>query len=1002
MEIGIKRFGRITLEDNGAASLFRLRLVQLFSYFVIVVVAKYLVNFDYNSDLILFIFCCAAVFQFYGGNIWHLIGNKCDWKRPRIDASILIQSSFLDLVVVLLLVYLTGTTESPFLLLLTVPLFFASYTFSSKITISSLFGTAIISVAALGCLEVQGMIPHHASYNPMRNVFLDGPYYVGSLLVLGAILALVLYLSYAFQDKIQFNVNRIQKIGRESEEKIVELARLYDISLGVNAVITLDTLLKIIAKEATLLLSQPWSGIVLFNSNHELTHSTFVGISQSAHLNLKKHMGQARFCQWARDLTSVLTLRDTKEGPHAEDCACFAENGMRSMICSPLCSGQQVFGLLVAGDFKPKMFERKHKRLIAILCDQLSVAIEKSRLYESLERKIRSLEEKLASEEKANVLKSEFVSHVSHELRTPLTSIKAYIEALCTHCGEGAFPQRQQFLEIVSKETDRLIRIVNGILDISKIEFGQRPLQKKSVDLEVLARDAILTLKPTLDDKKLRITSSISNDLPRVDVDEDLMKEVFINLINNAAKYSEEDKTITISAKEGAVDVSVSVQDEGIGIPSAEIGKIFNKYFRVRSEKTQKNEGVGLGLAIVKNIIDKHGGTIAVTSEENVGSNFTFTIPKKHCYNDLLGYIAQVINAKGELREMLDLIVRMIAELINAKTVSLMLLDSKRSELFIKVSYGLSEWVVEQARVKVGDGISGKVVESGQPIFIDNIEQNEIYACPNNPQYETTSLISIPLFVNDVVVGVINVNNKTNGSPFTKDDMNLLLSFGDRISKALERVRFQDETCKSLNETIEAFKKMLDAQMKTGVIEKIIDLAVRTSRKLNLNEKEVSVIQYVASVHDIGMTKISDDILNKTLNLTSEELVQIHQHPKASTDLIRPLEFVELVSKIILYHHERMDGLGYPMGLKGEEIPIGARILSVIDAYQSMTMTRVYRKRLTEEEAAKELVDNADKQFDLDVVKAFLQVLKEDEKITPERVKDFELMLRGKISSKVY
>jgi K+-sensing histidine kinase KdpD len=1002
MELGIKRFGRISLEDRGAAGLFRLRLVQLFSYFVIVVTAKYFVNFEYNSDLILLVFCSAAVLQFYCRDMWQLIGGRCNWKRSKIDASILVQSSYLDLIVVLSLIYLTGTIESPFLLLLTVPLFFASYTFSSKITISSLFGTAIIAIATLGCMEVQGIIPHHASFSPTRNIFLDGPYYVGSLLVLGAILALVLYLSYAFQDKIQFNVSRLQKIGRESEERIVELARLYDISLGVNSVMTLDTLLKIIAKEATMLLSQPWSGIVLFNSEQELTHATFVGVKPDIDLVLKKRMGQPRFSQWARGLKSVLAVRDTRECQFAQDCACFAENEMFSMICCPLASGQQIFGLLIAGDFKPKMFEQKYKRLITILCDQLSVAIEKSRLYESLERKIRSLNEKLENQQKSSALKSEFVSHVSHELRTPLTSIKAYIEALCTHGTEPDFPQRAQFLEIVSKETNRLIRIVNGILDVSKIEFGQRPLQKKSIDLERLARDAILALKPSLDEKKLRIVSSVSKNLPMVDADEDLMKEVFINLINNAAKYSEENTTITVTAEEGAVDVSVSIQDEGIGIPTTEINKIFDKYFRVRSESSKKNEGVGLGLAIVKNIIEKHGGAISVTSEENIGSKFTFTIPKKHCYNDLLGYIAEVINAKGELREMLDLIVRMIAELISAKTVSLMLLDSKRSELFIKVSYGLSEWVVEQARVKVGEGISGKVVESGQPIFIDNIEQNEIYACPNNPQYETTSLISIPLFVNDVVVGVINVNNKTNGMPFTKDDMSLLISFGDRISKALERVRFQDETCQSLNETIEAFKKMLDAQMRTGVIEKIIDQAVRISRKLNLNEKEVSVIQYVASVHDIGMTKISDEILSKTLNLTSEELGQIQKHPQQSNDLIRPLEFVELVSKIILYHHERMDGLGYPMGLKGEEIPIGARILAVIDAYQSMTVTRVYRKRLTSEEAAKELVENADKQFDIDVVRAFLQVLREDNKISSDRASDFDLMLRGKISSKVY
>ncbi len=135
---------------------------------------------------------------------------------------------------------------------------------------------------------------------------------------------------------------------------------------------------------------------------------------------------------------------------------------------------------------------------------------------------------------------------------------------------------------------------------------------------------------------------------------------------------------------------------------------------------------------------------------------------------------------------MLDLIVRMIAELLSAKIISLMLLDRTRSELFIKVSYGLDEWIVEQARVKVGEGIAGRVAETGKPLLIDNIENNDVHNAPNNPQYETLSLLSAPLVVNGVVVGVINVNNKTSGKPFNQDDLNLLMSFGERISKALE------------------------------------------------------------------------------------------------------------------------------------------------------------------------------------------------------------------------
>jgi HD-GYP domain-containing protein (c-di-GMP phosphodiesterase class II) len=236
--------------------------------------------------------------------------------------------------------------------------------------------------------------------------------------------------------------------------------------------------------------------------------------------------------------------------------------------------------------------------------------------------------------------------------------------------------------------------------------------------------------------------------------------------------------------------------------------------------------------------------------------------------------------------------------------------------------------------------------------------------------------------VHDVVVGVMNVNNKTSGQPFDRDDLNLLISFGERISRALERVRVVEDSHLFLQDTIEAFKRILDNQTKTRVIEQAVDHAVKIARKMQLPEKEVSVIQYVASVHDIGMTEISDEILDKALNLTNEEMRVIQRHPERGAELIRPLEFVEAVSNIILYHHERWDGRGYPMGLKGDEIPIGGRILAVIDAFQSMTIGRPYKTRMPVERAVQELFDCAGTQFDRAVVEAFASVLVEDGQLT--------------------
>jgi HD-GYP domain-containing protein (c-di-GMP phosphodiesterase class II) len=202
-----------------------------------------------------------------------------------------------------------------------------------------------------------------------------------------------------------------------------------------------------------------------------------------------------------------------------------------------------------------------------------------------------------------------------------------------------------------------------------------------------------------------------------------------------------------------------------------------------------------------------------------------------------------------------------------------------------------------------------------------------------------------------------------------------------------------EDSTSFLEDTIAAFRRMVENKSHTKTIERLVELTVKTSRKMGLDEKEVGVIQYVAAVHDIGMTEVSDDILNKTLNLTSEEIRQIREHPQRGAELIRPLEFIESVSNIILYHHERVDGRGYPMGLRGEQIPIGARIISVIDAFQAITVEKPYRSSQSTEKAMLELIENAGSQFDPDVVDAFIRVLKEEGMLSGNQEREFQRLL---------
>jgi K+-sensing histidine kinase KdpD len=995
--VGGKSFAAVYSGLRGAKSVLQLRIIELVTVFVIVFGAREIADFNFEPSGFVILFLGVALLQIGGQFFLEYWRDLYDLPTRKTNAILLWYSSVLDFLAVLGIIYLTGTIESPFLFLLVVPLFFASHIFSWRITVGGFLIGVVGTVGLMGYLELLQIIPHFNCYLFKNDVYLNPHYYIGSLLVLSGFLSLVVFLSNAFQDHFHASIDTLRRRDRETKDKMQELSRLYDISLGINAVMTVETLLKMVAKEVTILLSQPWASIVLFNEQQEITHSVPVGIPGEYKYNFGPRIRENGFTDYLRRKKTAIVVEDLLQDKRASIGEFPAATNVRSFIGLPLSTGHHVIGVIYVGDFVKKQFEENHLRLLTVMSDQLAIAIAKSKLYESIQRKMQAYEKKLHSLEKVNHLKSEYVSHVSHELRTPLTSIKAYMETLEHHIDDPTFEERTAFLKIVSKETDRLIRIVNDILDVSNIEFGQRPIQRTRFSVEEVITEVVSMLQPTLNEKRTKLEMIIPDSLPNVDADKDLITQVFINLINNAVKYSPEGTTIRVRAEEEAVDLRIAIEDEGIGIPATQVEKVFEKYFRVKSEQSRHYDGVGLGLAIVKNIIEQHNGSISVVSEENVGSTFTFSIPKEHYVNGLLGYIADRIGPETELREMLALIVRMIAELLSAKIVSLMLIDETRSELFIKVSYGLDEHIVDQARVKIGEGIAGTVAETGMPLLIDNIEQNDVYTSQNNPQYETMSLLSVPVSLGDVIVGVINVNNKTSGEPFNQDDMNLIMSFAERISKALERLQTAEDSEAYMQDTVEAFRKLLDRQIQTGAIERIVGHAVKVARKLRLREKEIKVIQYVASVHDIGMTKISDEILNKTFHLSSEEIDKIRKHPEMGAELIRPLEFVELVSNIILHHHERVDGMGYPMGLKGDQIPIGSRILAIIDAYQSMTNERPYREKMTSQDALKELVDCAGRHFDVEVVDCFVDVLADDHRITAAEKKEFKKMLKESV-----
>ncbi|MFC1918013.1 HD-GYP domain-containing protein, partial [Chloroflexota bacterium] len=359
---------------------------------------------------------------------------------------------------------------------------------------------------------------------------------------------------------------------------------------------------------------------------------------------------------------------------------------------------------------------------------------------------------------------------------------------------------------------------------------------------------------------------------------------------------------------------------------------------------------------------------------------------------ELLYDVAQQANSFPEVSELLKEILHVMQRLMHASASSLLLINKEREEFSLQAAGGNKSNILQQIRMSLDSGIMGWVVRNGKPAIVNNAYEDKRFnkEIDEATGFVTKSIIAVPIIRGKNVIGVIEIINKVDGSSFNERDLivlsglaktEALIMLVSMAATAINNINFsrsiKDEYNDTYRNTVETLVKAADAKdpYARGHSRHVMEYAMLAAKSLRFSSEELQAIEFGAMLHDIGKIGISDAILSRPGPLTPGEWYIMRKHALRGANIVSEIPSLAKARDIVLYHHERYDGKGYPEGLKGKEIPIGARIVAVADAFDTMVTEHSYRAALSLDEAKNELIKGSGTQFCPTAVDAFLSGL---------------------------
>jgi response regulator RpfG family c-di-GMP phosphodiesterase/signal transduction histidine kinase len=635
-----------------------------------------------------------------------------------------------------------------------------------------------------------------------------------------------------------------------------------------------------------------------------------------------------------------------------------------------------------------------------------------------LEEMTGKLQESNAKLKTLDELKTQFFANVNHELRTPLTLMLAPLRTIIEGRMGKVSAVLKDTLETMQRNGYKLLKLINNLLDLTKLEEGKMRLKIRVVNFIDFTSSLLSSVKPLADQKQIRLYFQHPPHAIELTLDLDQFEKVTLNLLSNALKFTPKGGKITVYLEEKDSTVLMTVEDTGIGIPPNMLETIFDRFSQVDGSMSRPQEGTGIGLSLAREIVSLHQGTIRAESVLGKGSRFMVELFKGEDH-----YPAEVLDRRqdeqpvGIKRRVTDVQEPRVQDIVTdfrrlqlvdlervdiegagagtkthdalilviddnpevLKLMKMLLSDEFDLELTTSAEKGLA-----MLKEKSPDLILCDVMMPGMDghAFSRAVKADE--ALKHTPIILVTARSGAEMLSQGIQAGADDYISKPFDSVELKARIRSLLRIRrveSELAMANRNLKLRtsdlvDQQRSLFLSTVKSLVSAIDAkdEYTRHHSTRVTEFTLKIAGKMGFSAKEIGDLELAAILHDVGKIAVPENILNKPGKLTDHEFALIKEHPARGESILKPVIELKDIAHVVRAHHEHYDGTGYPDGLKGREIPLGARIMAVADAYDSITSERPYRKASSHRFAVKEIIRCSGVQFDPEVVEHFLEV----------------------------